>query len=96
MLHQDVRGRMTFAATQAPSDGGTEPVRQSAARLGAALARLLLAPLALLAAAAAGLLFAVLLPICGIATIAEGIAKASWRFVRETFARLPHPPARRI
>jgi hypothetical protein len=48
------------------------------------------------AAALAGLVFAVLLPICGIATISEGIAKASWRFVRETFTHLPSRQAHRI
>ncbi len=45
----------------------------------AAAARLLSVPLAALAAAAAGLVFLVLLPVCGIATLAEGLARACWR-----------------
>ena len=96
MLRLHAHARTSFAALEAVSAAGAGPVRQSAARLGAALVRVLVAPFALLAAAAAGLLFAVLLPVCGIATIAEGIARAAWRFVRETFSHLPHPPARRI
>jgi hypothetical protein len=58
--------------------------------------RLIVAPFAVVAAAVAGLLFAVLLPICGIATICEGIAKTSWRFLRQPFSHLPHSPPRRI
>jgi hypothetical protein len=50
--------------------------RHSVAR---ALAQIALAPLAALAAAAAGLVFVVLLPICGIASLAEGCARACWR-----------------
>jgi hypothetical protein len=96
MPRADAHARTSFAALEASSATGGGSVRQPAARLGAALGRLLLAPFALLAAAAAGLLFAVLLPICGIASIAEGIAKAAWRFVRETFSHPPHRSARRI
>ena len=58
--------------------------------------RLIVAPLAAIAAGLAGLLFALLLPICGIASIAEGIAKTSWRFVRDTLAHLPRRRAHRI
>ena len=39
-------------------------------------------PFAALVALAAGLVFVVLLPICGVASIAEGIFEASWREVR--------------
>jgi hypothetical protein len=96
MLRQTAQSRTTFA------DGGdappvfVAPVRPSAATFGARALRLIVAPLALAAAALGGLVFAVLLPICGIATISEGIAKASWRFVREAFGPVPHRPARRI
>ena len=71
------------------------PVRRPAAQFAEAVVRLIVAPFAAVAAALAGLLFAALLPICGIATISEGIAKTAWRFVRETLAHLPHLPARR-
>jgi len=42
--------------------------------------RLLLAPFAALGALAAGLLFLILLPICGIGSIAEGLTRAAWGF----------------
>jgi hypothetical protein len=61
-----------------------------------AVVRLIVAPFALVAAALAGLVFAALLPICGIATICESFAKAAWRFVRDGFSREPHLPPRRI
>jgi hypothetical protein len=96
MLRSEGDGRTTFAGGEPAPAASAGPVRQSAARPHALLARLLVAPFLVLAAAAAGLVFAVLLPICGIATIAESIAKAAWRFVRETFAHLPHLPPRRI
>ena len=53
-------------------------------------ARLLLLPFAALAAAAAGLVFVVLLPICGIASIASALAEASWGLVRETLGGVRH------
>ncbi len=89
-------GRTTFAAGTPRSPGGEPAVRRSAARVGAIAVRLVAAAVAALAAAMAGLVFAALLPICGIATISEGISKTAWRFVRETFEHLPHPRARRI
>ena len=86
--------------TPAPGDfrasGGEPPVRRSAARWGRAAVRLVAALLAAPVAAVAGLVFAALLPICGIATISEGIAKAAWRFVREMLERRPHPRTHRI
>jgi hypothetical protein len=48
--------------------------------------RLLVAPLAALVAAVAGLLYVLLLPICGIASMAGAAAQASWRLVREALA----------
>ena len=96
MLRQDAHARTTFAGGPAAPPGGGAPVRHGAAQTAKAVLRLLAAPLALAAAALAGLLFAVLLPICGIATISEGIARSAWRFARDAFAHPPHPPARRI
>jgi hypothetical protein len=96
MLRQDAHLRTTFAGARDPSAGSPGSVRQRAASAVKTGLRLIVAPFALAAAAAAGLLFALLLPICGIATISEGIAKASWRFVRAAFAQVPHSPPRRI
>jgi hypothetical protein len=85
MMRHPVHDRASLA------EGAGAPARQSSAPAGAIALRLIVAPLAAIAAAVAGLLFAVLLPICGIATISEGIAKASWRFLRDTMAHLaPH------
>jgi hypothetical protein len=96
MPRQGVHSRTTLTGLPAPEGRSAAPVRRSAARPGAALARLLLAPFAAVVAAAAGLLFAVLLPICGIATIAEAVAKASWRLVRDALAPpASHRPAHR-
>jgi hypothetical protein len=58
------------------------PQRPAAARAFARAVRIALAPFAALAAAVAGLVFLVLLPICGIATLAEGFARACWSAVR--------------
>lgn len=96
MLRPDDQGRTTFARDVDGARGGSAPVRQSAARPARIALRLIAAPIVCVAAALAGLVFAVLLPICGIATICEGIAKASWRFVRETFTHLPSRQAHRI
>ncbi len=96
MLRRHLDARMTFAEAPGPYAGTPAPVRQSAARLVTMPLRLIVAPFALLAAAIAGVVFAVLLPICGIATISEGIAKGAWRFVRDSLERAPRSPARRI
>ena len=96
MPRGEAEARSRFAAGGGRSHGDAPPVRRSAARGAVLLVRLIVAPFVALAAAVAGLLFAALLPICGIATISEGIAKAAWRFVRESLAQLPHLPARRI
>ncbi len=96
MLRQHAHARMTFAEARAPEPRRPAPVRQSAARRSGAVLRLIVAPLALAAAALAGILFAVLLPICGIATISEGIAKGAWRIVRDAFEHVPRSSARRI
>ncbi len=96
MLRRRVDARMTFAEAPAPHAGTSAPVRQSAARSVTWPLRLIVAPFALVAAAIAGILFAVLLPICGIATISEGIATGAWRIVRDAFEHVPRSSARRI
>jgi hypothetical protein len=57
------------------------------ARRIAAASRIAVAPLAAILAALAGLLFVLLLPICGIASIAEGIARTCWSAARDPLAR---------
>jgi hypothetical protein len=47
------------------------------------VARLALAPFAAVLAAVAGLLYVLLLPICGIASIASAVALASWSTLRD-------------
>lgn len=95
MVRHSVDARTSFAASGATGPGEPAVVRQSAARVAVKVVRLIVAPFALIGAAIAGVVFAALLPICGIATICEGFAKASWRFARDTFSRVPHAPARR-
>jgi hypothetical protein len=48
------------------------------------LLRRLVAPFAAFGLLAAGALFVILLPICGIASIAQGFAAACWRFLLAT------------
>jgi hypothetical protein len=71
-------GAPTEASSAAEGTGrdvvGGGPLRW-AARLEAALLRLATLVVAALGLSAAGLLFVVLLPICGVATIAEAIAR---------------------
>jgi hypothetical protein len=96
MVRQDAHLRTTFAGAREPSASLVRSMRQSTASILTRGLRLIVAPFALVAAAAGGLLFALLLPICGIATISEAIAKASWRFARAAFARVPGSAPRRI
>lgn len=96
MLRGDEEGRTTFAGDAGSGAPGDAPVRRTAARFATWTVRLIVAPFAAVAAAVAGLMFAALLPICGIATICEGIAKASWRFARGAFEHSPQRRARRV
>lgn len=64
--------------------------RHPAARALAIAVRLVAALGAALAAAAGGIVYLLLLPICGLATIAEAFAKASWRVARGA-VRAPAP-----
>lgn len=85
MLRQNAHPRPPIAARAAPP--APPAVRQLAARGAAAIGRILIAPFALALAAIAGMVYAVLLPICGIASIAEATARASWALVRGAFRR---------
>jgi hypothetical protein len=81
---------MTHNGGRRPGNGGEAArgrLRHPAARGFVATARLVAAPLVAIAAALAGVVFVVLLPICGIASLAEGFAKAAWDATR---ALLPH------
>lgn len=64
-----------------------DDVRWKAAGRIAAISRFAALPLAALAAGVTGLLFLVLLPVCGIASIAEAMARASWAYVRKGLRR---------
>ena len=88
-------------ANPALPGSSSSPFREEAerARQGAtagwSVGRVLLAPFAIVLAALAGLLYAVLLPICGISSIAEATARASWAIVRDAFRRTRHRAASR-
>jgi hypothetical protein len=59
-----------------------ESARHIAAIRGLRLVRLLAAPFVAAGVAVAGALFLILLPLCGIASIAEELAREGWRFLR--------------
>lgn len=77
---------MVRAAVEGGAAREDEALRPKGARPVATVARLLAAPLVAAAAVLSGLLFVALLPVCGIASIAEGIARASWGWVRRAVA----------
>ncbi len=75
--------------TVPPCAAGPRPRGDLDARPGHLVARpwataawIALAPFAALGAALAGLVFVVLLPVCGIASIAEAVARSCWGAVR--------------
>jgi hypothetical protein len=82
-----------FAASEGPPR-----LRQSVAiaRLARAIARVLLAPFALVVAAGAGLVFVLLMPVCGLASIAGSISRSSWALVRGAMSQFRAHPAPRI
>jgi hypothetical protein len=90
---RSVQTRTTFAAPPGPGPGGAVRMRPFAAARWSAAGRVILAPFALAFAALGGIVFVFLLPICGIATIAEAVAKGGWAFVR---GALSHPAEPRI
>lgn len=88
MVRRNVRSVPNSGATPQQATGGAARVlRQGVALPANPLLRVALAPFALVFAAAAGVVFAILLPICGIATIAEAVAKGTWAFVRGAMSR---------
>jgi hypothetical protein len=67
--------------------------RPDAAPLLVRIARVLVAPLVLACAAVTGLAFVILLPVCGIASILEGLTRTAWCFAKD--ALRPIAAARR-
>jgi len=89
------RGRMDFATGRTARGIPFSKMRQLVARGLSALFQVLSLPAAALASAIAAVVFAVLLPICGIASVAEGISRVCWDHVREGMHRprrggMPH------
>jgi hypothetical protein len=84
VLRRLARVRTTFAAAQAPRAPDGDGARQ---RRATAVRWCVLLPLALAAAAIAGAVFLVLLPICGIASGAEGVARWCWQAVRDAVSQ---------
>jgi hypothetical protein len=81
VLRQNAPERTTFASCA--REGATErSVSRASAGWAATLRRFVVVPLAALAAALAGLLYVLLLPVCGIASVLEGIATTAWSLVR--------------
>lgn len=93
MLRQFASRRSSFAPPF-PNDLSQTSMRYCAAPSRARRVRqIALIPFAAAAVLLAGVIYVLLLPVCGIATIAGGIAAAGWRSVREAW----NPPgARRI
>jgi hypothetical protein len=87
MVRQNAYARASLAAASIPTDPERNQLRQSVARVGRVIGRVLLAPFALVTGAVAGLVFVILLPVCGIASVAEATARSSWALVRDTFRR---------
>jgi hypothetical protein len=83
MPRQDVHPRTPFASPPPRASDGAPAVRSHAARRWGRVGRLLVAPFAAALAALAGLAWVLLLPVCGIASIANAVAQASWAAVRE-------------
>lgn len=84
MLRRIEQTRTSFAAVSIADRIEQVELRREAARRFAAIGRIAVAPLAVLAAALAGAVFVVLLPVCGIASIAEGIARSCWHSACDT------------
>jgi hypothetical protein len=80
-LRQSAAARTSFAAESAHRSDALARASRALARQIAAAGALALAAVAALAAALAGLVYVVLLPVCGIAWIAGGVARACWSAV---------------
>lgn len=85
MARRDATGRRSFAlGVPRPDSGrGTAPL---GAQAWLAWLRFLTAPFVAAVVAAAGIVYLILLPVCGIASIAEGVLRSGWRMLRG----LPH------
>lgn len=88
------RAHTSIAAERIGRDIVVGVARHNGAPRAATLSRLALLPLAALGACVAGLIFVVLLPICGVATIAEGVALRCLEVLRgeATHARRDNVP----
>ncbi len=83
MVRQTTTARISFA--DSPNQiHRPEIARHGAARLLGQGVRLFAAPLVAIGAFLAGALYVILLPVCGIASIAQGLAAGGWRFLRAT------------
>jgi hypothetical protein len=92
MVRQLTAPRTSFA------DSPHQIHQSESSRLGATtirgiFMRLVVAPFAAIGLLAAGALFVILLPVCGIASIAQGLAAACWRFLCTTTRFGPRPRA---
>ena len=83
MVRQSATERISFAASSHRVHG-PQTTRHNAARLLATGVRLLVAPIVAVGVLVAGALYVILLPICGLASIAQALAVGGWRFVRST------------
>jgi hypothetical protein len=86
VLRQDV----SMNASLAPLEGRRATTHHTRPAVAVGPLRILALPFVLVSAVLTGALFVVLLPICGIASIAEAMTAASWRFMRRALARTPH------
>jgi hypothetical protein len=97
MLRQIIaEPRSPFAPRVQGAGAGAGPQRPRPPRGWGWVARVLVAPFAAAVAAIAGLVYVLLLPICGIASIASAVALASWSTLREVTRgahrrAAPHP-----
>ena len=87
MLRQVAHVRTSIAADQVEREIEARELRRPGVRRIVAATRWLLAPFAALAAVAAGALFLLLLQVCGIATILEGVARRCWELACDA---VPH------
>lgn len=88
-----LRHRATLQAScVAPPQAAGATQRRAWRAVAARVVQILAIPFVAPAVLLAGALFLVLLPICGVASIAEGIATYGWRFCRRALSdgeRLP-------
>jgi hypothetical protein len=84
--------RSPFAVLEPGAGAAAHAPPPPSQRAPGTVARLALAPFAAVLAAVAGLVYVLLLPICGIASVASAVAQGCWRTLRET-ATGAHPRA---